>query len=117
MARMATTSDAFNAVAEPRRRAIIEILATGKGKLVGELACELGIAQPAISKHLGVLRQVGLVDVERNGQKRIYSLRGENLKSVHEWVSQFERFWDEHLKKIKEHAERTSQEHVKDKNP
>jgi len=105
MPRAATTSDAFNAVAEPRRRDIIALLAFGRERAVGELVLKLGIPQPAVSKHLGVLRKVGLVSVLRQGKHRYYSLNPLELKPVHDWVKHFERFWDEHLDAIKETAE------------
>jgi DNA-binding transcriptional ArsR family regulator len=109
MARAATTSDAFNAVAEPRRREIIELLAR-RERSVGDLVNEVGLPQPAISKHLAVLRKVGLVNVLRQGQHRLYSLNGRELKPVHDWAKRFERFWDEHLDAIKEAAERKARE-------
>ncbi|HWB53348.1 MAG TPA: metalloregulator ArsR/SmtB family transcription factor [Tepidisphaeraceae bacterium] len=105
MARLATTSDAFNAVAEPRRREIMEVLAEQGSLAVTDLVLKLGIPQPAVSKHLGVLRKVGLVDVVRHGKNRFYNLQPEKLKPVHEWVSHFEKFWTEHLQSIKTQAE------------
>jgi DNA-binding transcriptional ArsR family regulator len=100
-----TTSDAFNAVAEPRRREIIGLLA-GREWSVGDLVNAVGLPQPAISKHLGVLRKVGLVNVAKQGQHRMYSLNAQPLKPVHDWAKQFERFWDEHLDAIQAAAER-----------
>src|ERR1700722_9545624 len=105
MPRAATTSDAFNAVAEPRRRQIIEMLAAGKPHAVGELVIRLNLPQPAVSKHLGVLRKVGLVTVAKQGQQRLYRLNGRELKPVHDWVKNFERFWDDQLDAIKAAAE------------
>lgn len=116
MPRAATTSDAFNAVAEPRRREIIELLAIGKEQAVGELVIKLGMRQPAMSKHLGVLRKVGLVSVLRQGQSRLYRLNARPLKPVHDWVKNFERFWDEHLDAIQEAAERKAKERELRKN-
>lgn len=112
MPRAATTTDAFNAIAEPRRRQIIDLLA-GPGNdgaarpyAVNELVERLGIPQPAVSKHLGVLRKVGLVSVGKDGQRRLYRLNAEELKPVHEWVKAFERFWDHQIDRIRERAER-----------
>jgi DNA-binding transcriptional ArsR family regulator len=110
MARLATTSDVFNAIAEPRRREIINILAGGSAKAVGELVHTLNIPQPAVSKHLGVLRKVGLVSVSKQGQHRLYQLNAEELKPVHDWVKNFERFWSHHVDRIKERAERVAKE-------
>ena len=92
MARAATTTDAFNAVAEPRRRQILDLLAAG-GRSVGELVGALGIAQPLVSKHLRVLREVGLVRVHDQGRHRIYRLDGEPLRSIYDWVRRYERTW------------------------
>jgi DNA-binding transcriptional ArsR family regulator len=107
MARAATTSDVFNAIAEPRRRAIVDLLAVGPAEHdVTQIVLKLGLPQPAVSKHLGVLRKVGLVDVHKAGQRRLYRLKPQELKPVHDWVKHFERFWTEHLDSIKEAAER-----------
>lgn len=113
MPRTPTTSDVFNAIAEPRRREIIETLATRGALTVGVLVTALGISQPAVSKHLGVLRQVGVVAVEKQGKQRIYSLEAEKLKVVHEWVKTFEQLWDHQLDGIKRKAERLAREQVK----
>jgi DNA-binding transcriptional ArsR family regulator len=94
MARAATTADAFNAVAEPRRREILEVLAGGE-RPVNDLVARLGIAQPQVSKHLRVLREVGAVDVREAGRQRLYRLNGEALRPMHDWVKQFERSWSE----------------------
>ena len=112
MPRAATTTDAFNAIAEPRRREIIDLLAAadGRPRAVGELVERLGIPQPAVSKHLGVLRKVGLVSVSKDGQHRLYTLNAGRLKPVHEWVRTFERFWASHIDRIKERAERKFRE-------
>jgi DNA-binding transcriptional ArsR family regulator len=110
MARLATTSDVFNAIAEPRRREIINILAGGSARAVGDLVATLNIPQPAVSKHLGVLRKVGLVTVSKQGQHRLYQLNAEELKPVHDWVKNFERFWSHHVDRIKERAERIAKE-------
>ncbi len=110
MPRAATTTDAFNAIAEVRRREIIEALAAGSELNVGELVVKLGIPQPAVSKHLGVLRKVGLVAVLKQGQQRLYSLQPKQLKPVHDWVKNFERFWQVHIDAIAIAAERKARE-------
>src|SRR6187551_3168925 len=94
MARAATTTDAFNAVAEPRRREIIDLLAGGE-RPVNDLVEGLGLAQPQVSKHLRVLREVGAVDVRDEGRQRLYRLNGFALKPIHDWVADYERFWNE----------------------
>lgn len=108
MARTATTTDAFNAIAEERRRDILEFLAGEDGgeRPVNDIVQALGLAQPQVSKHLRVLREVELVNVRGSGRHRLYSVNGERLKPVHEWTKLFERFWDNQLKRIKERAER-----------
>ncbi len=111
MPRAATTSDVFNAIAEPRRRRIIELLAgAGGGRNVGELVRAMRIAQPAVSKHLGVLRRVRVVSVSRRGRQRVYRLDARALKPVHDWVKHYERFWSHQLDRIKERAERRARE-------
>jgi DNA-binding transcriptional ArsR family regulator len=92
MARAATTADAFNAVAEPRRRQILDVLAGGE-RPVNDLVTRLGLAQPQVSKHLRVLREVGLVEVRDQGRQRMYRLNGQPLKSIHDWVKDYERSW------------------------
>src|SRR3982074_839849 len=92
MARAATTADAFNAVAEPRRRQILDVLAGGE-RPVNDLAAVLGLAQPLVSKHLRVLREVGLVERRDVGRQRIYSLDGHALKPIHDWVKNYEQSW------------------------
>jgi DNA-binding transcriptional ArsR family regulator len=94
MARAATTADAFNAVAEPRRREILDALAGGE-RPVNDLVAQLGLAQPQVSKHLRVLREVGAVDVRDEGRQRLYRLNGHALKPIHDWVSNYERTWTE----------------------
>jgi DNA-binding transcriptional ArsR family regulator len=94
VARAATTADAFNAVAEPRRRQILDALAAGE-RPVNDLVAMLGVAQPQVSKHLKVLRQVGLVDVRDEGRHRVYRLNGASLKPIHDWVKGYERSWNE----------------------
>src|SRR5262245_40128911 len=110
MARAATTSDVFNAIAEPRRRKIIDLLAGGGEQAVGDLVGALRIRQPAVSKHLGVLRRVRIVSVSRRGRRRMYRLNARELKPVHDWVKTYERFWSHQLTRIKERAERKARE-------
>jgi DNA-binding transcriptional ArsR family regulator len=112
MPRAATTTDAFNAIAEPRRRQLIDVLAAEPDRphAVNELVERLGIPQPAVSKHLGVLRKVGLVTVGKDGQRRLYRLNAEELKPVHDWVKAFERFWSHQVDRIRERAERKAAE-------
>jgi DNA-binding transcriptional ArsR family regulator len=94
VARAATTADAFNAVAEPRRRQILDALAGGE-RPVNDLVRLLGLAQPQVSKHLRVLREVGAVDVREEGRQRLYRLNGPALKPIHDWVKNYERSWSE----------------------
>ncbi|MFJ1759010.1 ArsR/SmtB family transcription factor [Amycolatopsis sp. NPDC088138] len=94
MARAATTADTFNAVAEPRRRQILDELMAGE-RSVGDLVGLLGLAQPQVSKHLRVLREVGAVDVREDGRQRVYRLNGAALKPIHDWVRRYERTWSE----------------------
>ena len=105
MARAATTTDVFNAIAEPRRREIIGVLNDGREWSVGDVVLKVRLAQPAVSKHLGVLRKVGVVTVVKRGQHRMYRLNGAQLKPVHEWVKTYERYWTHQLSQIKERAE------------
>src|SRR3954471_11475439 len=99
MARAATTTDAFNAVAEPRRRQILDALAGGE-RPVTKLVHELGLAQPQVSKHLRVLREVGAVDVRDEGRQRLYRLNGTALKPIHDWVKDYERLWSERFDEL-----------------
>jgi DNA-binding transcriptional ArsR family regulator len=110
MPRAASTTDVFSAIAEPRRRQIVELLAQRGALAVGAMVLALGLPQPAVSKHLAVLRDVGVVSVERQGQHRLYALEGKELKHVHEWISKFERYWSHQLNRIKERAERRATE-------
>ena len=98
-----TTSDAFNAIAEPRRRDILSYLAT-RERAVGEIVSALEIAQPSVSKHLRVLRHVGLVDVRRDGRQILYRTNAEGIRPLHEWTGQFERYWRNQLNRIKQRA-------------
>ena len=99
MARAATTADAFNAVAAPRRRQIVDLLASGE-RPVNDLVGLLGLAQPQVSKHLRVLREVGVVDVRRNGKQRLYRLNGRALKPIHDWVKPYEQSWSERFDEL-----------------
>ena len=99
MARAATTADTFNAVAEPRRRAILDALADGE-RSVNDLVAELGLAQPQVSKHLKVLREVGAVGVREDGRRRLYRINGEALKPIHDWVVGFEELWSERFDRL-----------------
>jgi DNA-binding transcriptional ArsR family regulator len=105
MARAATTTDVFNAIAEPRRRQIIEFLARRGALPVGTLVVAVGLPQPAVSKHLGVLRKVGVVSVDRSGRQRVYRLNARQLKLVYDWAKMFEQFWTHQLDRIKQRAE------------
>ena len=106
MARAATTSDAFNAVAEPRRRDILDYLAASE-QPVSDIVEALAIAQPSVSKHLRVLRDVGLVDVRRDGRQVFYRTNVQAIRPLHEWTRQFERYWRHQLTRIKERAEKS----------
>ena len=101
MARAATTTDAFNAVAEPRRRQILDVLAGGE-RPVNDLVELLDMGQPQLSKHLRVLREVGAVSVREDGRRRLYRLNGEALKPIHDWVKEYERTWTERLERLDE---------------
>ncbi len=107
MARAATTSDAFNAVAEPRRREILIHLAL-KELSVGEIVTVMRLEQPSVSKHLRVLRDVGLVRARRNGRHMMYRTDAEAIRPLHEWTKYFERLWAHQLSRIKERAETKS---------
>lgn len=115
MARAATTADAFNAVAEPRRRRILNVLAAGE-RPVGDLVAELGLTQPTVSKHLAVLRAVGLVEARSDGRQRLYRVDGRPLRQVHDWVKDFERLWDERFDRMDEvlAAMQTEEDHRED---
>jgi DNA-binding transcriptional ArsR family regulator len=109
MARARTTLDPFNAVAEPKRRRVLETLVGGE-RPVNDIVDSLGWPQPMISKHLAVLKEVGLVNVRREGRQRLYSVNGEQMKLIHDWAKTFERFWAKQLDRIKERAERKAKE-------
>ena len=104
MPRAATTSDAFNAVAEPRRRDILNYLALQE-RPVGDIVATLGLEQPSVSKHLRVLKDVGLVHVRRDGRHMLYRTNAEAIRPLHEWASTFERLWRHQLQRVKERAE------------
>ena len=107
MPRAAATSDAFNAVGELRRREILSYLADEE-RAVGDIVATLRLEQPSVSKHLRVLRDVGLVRVRRNGRHMMYRTNGEAIRPLHEWTKTFERFWTHQLQRVKERAEATT---------
>ena len=106
MPRAAATSDPFNAIAEPRRRDILEFLA-GRECPVGDIVDQLEMAQPSVSKHLRVLLHVGLVGVRREGRQAFYTTNPEQIRTIHEWTRRFEQYWRTQLLRVKERAERT----------
>lgn len=110
MARARTTSDVFNAIAEPRRREILDLLARRGEQAVGQLVGAMRLGQPAVSKHLGVLRRVRIVSVRRRGRSRVYQLNARELKPVHDWVKNYEQFWTHHISRIKDRAEKARQQ-------
>src|SRR5215467_13616370 len=110
MARARTTADVFNAIAEPRRRQIVELLARRGALDVGTLGESLGLLQPSVSKHLGVLRKVGVVAVTKQGKQRVYNLEAEKLRPVHDWVKTFEDLWSHQLDRIKDRAEQRARQ-------
>jgi DNA-binding transcriptional ArsR family regulator len=114
VARAATTSDAFNAVAEPRRREILNYLALQE-RPVGEIVAALGMEQPSVSKHLRVLKDVGLVRVRREGRRMLYRLDAEAIRPLHEWTGTFERFWRNQLQRVKERAEEMARKRAEEK--
>jgi DNA-binding transcriptional ArsR family regulator len=99
MARAATTTDVFNAIAEPRRRELLDELAAGE-RSVSELVELLDLAQPLVSKHLRVLREVGAVQVRDDGRRRLYRVDADALKPIHDWVSNYERMWSERFEAL-----------------
>jgi DNA-binding transcriptional ArsR family regulator len=104
MAPALTTLDCFSAIGEHKRRQVLDILAKGE-RPVNDLVQALGWPQPQVSKHLGVLKKVGLVSERRVGRQRVYRMNGEKLKPIHEWVKTFERFWEHQLDRVKARAE------------
>jgi DNA-binding transcriptional ArsR family regulator len=107
MARSATTTDVFSAIAEPRRRQVLGTLIGGE-KAVADIVDILGWPQPQVSKHLAVLRAVGLVNVRQLGRQRLYVVNGPRLKPIHDWVRMYEQFWSHQLDRIKQRAERAA---------
>lgn len=112
MARAATTSDVFNAIAEPQRREILSLLRQREFS-VGGVAEELGLKQPATSKHLRVLREVGLVHVHQLGKQRVYGLDARGLREVHDWTGGFEEFWNQSFDRLNEYV-KTMKEDTED---
>lgn len=112
MARAATTTDVFNAVAEPRRREIVGLLSDGQEWAVNDVVVRVRLAQPAVSKHLSVLRKVGVVTVVKRGQHRLYKLEAAGLKDIHDWVKTFEQLWTNQISRIKQRAERKAMEKI-----
>jgi DNA-binding transcriptional ArsR family regulator len=112
MARAATTTDVFNALAEPRRREILILLANAE-KPVGEIVVALGTDQPSVSKHLGVLRKVGLVRVRRNGRHKFYRANADGIRPLYDFAKTFERYWSHQLLRVKERAEAREQSTTK----
>ena len=110
MPRPPATADVFAAIAEPTRRGLISALGRGEPRPVNDLVEALKLPQPAVSKHLAILRDAGIVSVQRRGRHRLYTLNPQELKPVHAWVTQFERFWTHHLDRIKDRAERRARE-------
>src|SRR6058998_3468934 len=109
MARAATTSDVFNAIAEPQRREILVLLRAGERPVI-ELAEELGMPQPGASKHLRVLREVGLVRDRKVGKQRLYGLDARGLRAVHEWTGGFEQFWNESFDRLDTYVQQLKRE-------
>lgn len=112
MTRRAHPGDVFSAIAEPRRREVIAVLADGREYAVNEVVVRMRMAQPAVSKHLGALRRAGVVTVIQRGQHRMYRLNPEGLKPVHDWVKTFEGYWTHQVDKIKQRAERKARERM-----
>ena len=104
MPRAAAASDVFNAIAEPRRRDILAFLAPDE-RSVGDIVRDLDLPQPSVSKHLMVLRKVGLVHVRREGRQVFYRTNAGAIRPLHEWTKTFERFWTHQLTRVKERAE------------
>jgi len=109
MARAATTLDPFNAIAEPKRRRVLEALSDQEWA-VNDVVGRLGWPQPMVSKHLGVLKEVGLVSMRKEGRQRLYRVNGQGLKAVHDWTQTFERLWEHQLDRVKARAERKARE-------
>ena len=114
MPRAATRSDPFNAVAEPRRRAILQYLAAHE-RSVGDIVVALGVPQPSVSKHLQVLWDVGLVDARRDGRRVLYRTNADAIRPLHEWAGTFERYWTNQLRRIKDHAEAKNERTIEER--
>lgn len=117
MARAATTTDVFNAIAEPRRRQIIDLLSSGKLHPVSDMVKSLRMSQPAVSKHLGVLRKVGVVSVTKDKRRRLYRLNARELKPVHDWVERYRRVWDESFDRLAVYLREQQEKEKKDERP
>jgi DNA-binding transcriptional ArsR family regulator len=105
MPHASATPDIFNAIADPRRRQIMDLLSRRRGLAVGTIVLTLGLAQPAVSKHLGVLREVGIVNVTKHGKSRVYDLNLDRLRTVQTWIQTLEKHWDHQLDRIRARAE------------
>jgi DNA-binding transcriptional ArsR family regulator len=105
-------TDVFQAIAQPRRRQIIGLLNDGEAWAVNDLVARVKLAQPAVSKHLGALREVGVVTVVKRGQQRLYRLQAEGLKPVHDWVKAYERYWNHQIGRIRERSEQKAMERI-----
>jgi DNA-binding transcriptional ArsR family regulator len=116
MPRAATTLDPFNAIAEPKRRQMLEALSDHEWA-VNDVVGRLGWPQPMVSKHLGVLKEVGLVTMRKHGRQRLYRVNGESLKTVHDWTKTFEKLWEHQLARVKERAERKARENNSSQEP
>jgi DNA-binding transcriptional ArsR family regulator len=112
MPRAATTTDAFNAIAEPRRRDIIALLIDGRDHAVNDVVTILRLPQPTVSKHLSVLRKVGIVTVRKRGKMRLYRLNPQELKPIHDWIKDYERFWTHQISQVKQRAEQKMLERI-----
>lgn len=119
MPRPPASKDVFLAIAEPQRREILSLLGRAGESGVGAIALSLDMAQPAASKHLGVLREAGVVSVRRDGRRRLYSLQADRLRAVHEWTRTFERYWSRQTDRIKARAEQAAgpAPHAQERNP
>jgi len=106
MARVSATSDVFHAIADPRRRQIMDLLSQRRGLPVGTIVLTLGLRQPAVSKHLGVLREVGIVTVKKLGKSRVYDLNSDRLRTIQDWLQTLEKHWERQLDRIRARAEK-----------